>query len=343
MKTKKKLRFWIFVRNSLLAIAAAVGIWVIFSNSMTAYEKNKYPAIGQLVEVEGNNMHVYTKGNGDNTILLLGGLGTAAPSLDFDPLINELTKNNKVVVVEPFGYGWSDITSRERTVENIVEEIRTALEKLNIQGPYILMPHSISGIYSMYYANTYPDEVKGVIGIDPTLPKALAYFGETAPAMPAYFSYVGPTGIARLALSLSPDNFLPIAEGGTYTEENLKMTKAISAWKGNNKNVVDEANEIKRNIGKTVDMNFPANMPVLFFTTKEDKVTEDGKNNVTFYETQLTNYPASKIVTLQGHHYLHWTRYKEMSKEVNEFIEEVDSMINKKSIGIMKTKGNTSI
>jgi effector-binding domain-containing protein len=68
-------------------------------------------------------------------------------------------------------------------------------------------------------------------------------------------------------------------------------------------------------------MKFPSNMPVILFTTKEDKVTKDGKNNVTFYETQLTNSPASKIVTLQGHHYLHWTRYKEMSKEVKEFIE----------------------
>ncbi|WP_310190931.1 alpha/beta hydrolase [Neobacillus niacini] len=288
---------------------------------MTVYEQNKYSAIGQSVEVNGNNMHVYTKGDGDHTIVLLGGLGTAAPALDFEPLINELVKKNRVVVVEPFGYGWSEITNKERTVENIVEEIRTALEKLNIQGPYILMPHSISGIYSMYYANTYPEEVKAIIGIDPTLPKALAYFGETAHTMPKYFSYVAPTGIARLALYLSPDNFLPIAEEGTYREENLKMTKAISAWKGNNKNVVDEANEIKNNIEKTDDMKFPSTMPVLFFTTKEDKVTEDGKNNVTFYETQLTNSPASKIVPIQGHHYLHWTRYKEMSKEVNEFIE----------------------
>ena len=143
-------------------------------------------------------MHVYTKGNGNHTIVLMSGLGTVTPTLDFEPLINEMAKNNKVVVVEPFGYGWSDITNKERTVENIVEEIRTALEKLNIQGPYILMPHSISGIYSMYYANTYPDEIKAVIGIDPTLPKALEYFGETAPTMPKYFSYVAPTGIARL-------------------------------------------------------------------------------------------------------------------------------------------------
>ncbi|MFB5285397.1 alpha/beta fold hydrolase [Peribacillus sp. Hz7] len=323
IKTKKKLRFWIFIRNMLIAIVAALVVWVIFSNIMTAYEKDKYPAIGQLIGVDENNMHVYTKGNGDHTIVLLSGHGTAAPALDFEPLINEMAKDNKVVVVEPFGYGWSDITKKERTVENIVEEIRTALKKLNIEGPYILMPHSISGIYSMYYANTYPEEVKAIIGIDPTLPKALNYFGEAAPAMPQYFGFMAPTGIARLALYLIPDNFLPIAEEGIYTEENLKMTKAISAWKGNNKNVVDEANEINSNINKTVDMKFSSNMPVLFFTTKEEKVTEEGKNNVTFYETQLTNYPASKIVTLQGHHYLHWTRYKEMSKEINEFTESI--------------------
>jgi hypothetical protein len=86
MQTKKKHRFWIFLRNSLLAIIAALVIWSIFSNMMFAYEQNKYPPIGQLVEVDGNQMHVYTKGDGENTIVLLSGLGTAAPVLDFEPL-----------------------------------------------------------------------------------------------------------------------------------------------------------------------------------------------------------------------------------------------------------------
>ncbi|TDL32090.1 alpha/beta hydrolase [Jeotgalibacillus sp. S-D1] len=288
---------------------------------MTSYEQKKYSSLGDLVEVDGNNMHVYTKGKGDNTIILLSGLGTAAPSLDFDPLINELSKNNKVAVVETFGYGWSAITKKERTVENIVEEIRMALKKANIQGPYILMPHSISGIYSMYFADKYPEEVKAIIGIDPTLPQVLNYFDETAPAMPKYLSYLATTGIARMAVTIDAEGILPIADDGTYSEENLKMTKAISAWKGYNKNVVAEANEIKNNIDKTVNMKFPSNMPVLFFTTKEDKGTGDSKNKVTFYKTQLTDSPASKIITLDGHHYLHWTRYKEISKEVNELTE----------------------
>ncbi|MED0702676.1 MULTISPECIES: hypothetical protein [Aeribacillus] len=94
------------------------------------------------------------------------------------------------------------------------------------------------------------------------------------------------------------------------------MTKAISAWKGYNKNVVEEANEIKNNIEQTVDLTFLPDMPVLIFTTKEDRVNEDGKSNVTFYQTQLSRSFSSKIVTLEGNHYLHWTRYKEMSAHV---------------------------
>lgn len=290
---------------------------------MTGYEQKKYQPIGDIVEVDGKNIHVYTKGKGGDTIVLLSGLGTAAPALDFDPLINEMAKDNKVVVVEPFGYGWSDITKKERTVENIVEEIRIALKKSNIKGPYILMPHSISGIYSMYFANTYPEEVKGIIGIDPTLPQALEYFDEDAPTMPKYLSCLAPTGMARLALLIMPEDFLPIADNGTYSERNFKITKAITGWKGYNKNVVAEANEIQENVDKTVGMKFSPTIPVLLFTTKEEKITEDRKNNVSFYKTQLTGHPNSKVVVLQGHHYLHWTRSKDMTEEINTFIHSV--------------------
>lgn len=132
---------------------------------MTAYEQKQYSPIGELVEINGKNMHIYSRGEGDQTLVLLSGLGTAAPTLDFEPLVNELSKNNKVVVIEPFGYGWSEITDKEQTVENIVEEIRMALKTANIDGPYILMPHSISGIYTMYFANNYPEEIKAIIGI----------------------------------------------------------------------------------------------------------------------------------------------------------------------------------
>ncbi|AZB44711.1 alpha/beta hydrolase [Bacillus sp. FJAT-42376] len=270
--------------------------------------------------MNGRNMHVYTKGNGHHTIVLWSGLGTAAPALDFEPLVDELAKNNRVAVVEPFGYGWSDLTKEPRTVENIVEEMRAALTKAYISGPYIIMPHSVSGIYSMYYSNKYPEEVEAVIGIDALMPQALEHFGESAPSLPEYVKYAAPTGVARLAVHAMPNQFLPLAESGAYSNKNLTMTKAISSWKSYNRNVVDETKEIRNNIYKTDHLKFPPEIPVLLFVREGDKVKTEAKT--AFYQTQLSKNPSSKIVPLKGHHYLHWTRYKEMSSYVNEFIKD---------------------
>lgn len=83
---------------------------------------------------------------------------------------------------------------------------------------------------------------------------------------------------------------------------------------------MSEANEIKDNIKKTEKMTFPADIPVLIFTTKKD-MNNQGKSNITFYKDQLNNVANKKLVSLDGHHYLHWTYFKEMSKTVNEFLK----------------------
>ncbi|HLT55874.1 MAG TPA: alpha/beta hydrolase [Bacillota bacterium] len=128
---------WKYLRNIMLTLVAAFVLWIIFHHAISFYEKVKYLPMGELVEVDGKDMHVYIKGDGDQTIVLLSGLGTAAPVLDYYPLIEELAKDNRVVLVEPFGYGWSDMTNKERSAENIVAELRTALQKMNIEPPSI--------------------------------------------------------------------------------------------------------------------------------------------------------------------------------------------------------------
>ena len=125
----------------------------------------------QSVKVNDKTMHACIKGSGEKTIVMLSGWGTENPINDFMPLADKLSDEYKVVILEYFGYGKSDITEDERTNENIVNEIRSALNELDIKPPYILMPHSMSGLYSLYYADKHPDEVKGIIGIDMSLPQ----------------------------------------------------------------------------------------------------------------------------------------------------------------------------
>jgi pimeloyl-ACP methyl ester carboxylesterase len=128
--------------------------------------------IGQYVEVDGYKMNIYTEGEGKHTLLLLSGSGTAAPVLDFKSLYSLLSSDYKIVVIEKFGYGFSDVVDRERSFETILRQDREALTKAGIEGPYILCPHSMSGIEAIMWAQNYPDEVEAIVGLDMALPRA---------------------------------------------------------------------------------------------------------------------------------------------------------------------------
>jgi hypothetical protein len=121
-----------------------------------------------------------------------------------------------------------------------------------------------------------------------------------------------------------PENILPISKKGTYSANNLKKTKIITSWKGYNKSVVNETNEIDNNIRKTKEMKFPTRLPVMVFVKKIEKPKENGKSTITFFQDQLRDVSKNEIIPLVGHHYLHWTNYSEMNHYINKFIKEND-------------------
>ena len=312
-----------FMRNLLLIIVAGLFLCTAVHQILTLVEKKQNPTIGQYVTVDGQQMSLCILGNGEYTIVLLPGLGTTAPILDFMPLAKELAKENRVVIVEPFGYGWSDITSKERTLENEVEEIRTALHSAELNGPFILMPHSISGLHAIYYANTYPDEVSGIIGIDCTLPKMVDYFEEEIPTpIPLAAGQLVNIGVMRLITYLEPDNFTSDNSKNNYSEENLTLQRYISSWKAQNKNVIDQMNHISDSITATHDMTFRNDLPVLLFTTDDTgkETREDGKTSVSFCETYISNSSLQRVIALRGPHYLHWTCKDEICSNVHDFL-----------------------
>ncbi|RDW15523.1 hypothetical protein [Oceanobacillus chungangensis] len=68
-------------------------------------------------------------------------------------------------------------------------------------------------------------------------------------------------------------------------------------------------------------MTLPSVLPEMIFTKKDENGNEEDKSNITFLNTQLDNGESNKLVTMEGHHYLHWMNYKEVSDQVNEFLE----------------------
>jgi pimeloyl-ACP methyl ester carboxylesterase len=165
VQSKKKRPLW---KKITMGVCATV---VLLVGSSFTYEAiagyqgvKKYPAPGKMVDVGEFKLHLHKQGEGKPTIILEP--GHRSSSTIWGDIPKELMDSATVVSYDRGGYGWSDKATTERTGENIVNELYTALKKENIEGPYILVGHSIGGMYTRLFAKKHPDEVAGMILLD---------------------------------------------------------------------------------------------------------------------------------------------------------------------------------
>lgn len=337
MKILKKLKKVFFIL--LIVIIALLIISTIAHHIISAVKNNKYANIGQTVVVNNAKMRVYVTGKGNETIVMLSGLGTVSPINDFMPLAEMLGKNYKVAIVEYLGYGFSEDTNVDRTNENIINEVRSALKQVNLKPPYILMPHSMSGVYSLYYAKTYPNEVKGIIGIDQSMPNQTKYIangkGSGTEKIDAILSKVMDfTGISRI-IAKTPvfDEYINLLNaGGYYSKEQIEEIKEVYSEHSISNAVINESNHITSNNKQLYDVRYPENLPVLSFLSSEGvnlvkelvEKKEMDKGWDELHKEVITNPSIQKIICLDGSHYLHWTNAEKIAEMTKEFLDSKD-------------------
>ena len=163
--------------------------------------------------------------NGSHTIVALAGLGMGDYSVAERQMTDALEKDNTVVFIDRAGYGFSDDTDQEMTLESIVEDYRKALLNAGIEGPYILLPHSIGGAYANCWSSKYPDEIEAVVFVDGTQlsehafddePESTVGFGDKAEVILAKLGFS--RYVIRQNYYLLPDN---------YSEEEQRLCDAL--------------------------------------------------------------------------------------------------------------------
>ena len=301
-----------------LALVAVVLVSASINLILTRQEKSRFAPYGQRVAVAGGMMNVWRNGHAGPTMVLLGGLGTAAPALDFAPLIRQLGAYD-VIVVEGFGYGYSDLSARRpRTVQNITAELHDVLAKLDAPKPYILVGHSIAGFYTLSYAHRYPDEVSAVVGIDQTVPAAEAgSAGTSGLSLDAVGTVLRMSGLVRAAFTLVPGLAEPA--GSAFTADERARIRAMSIWNFGNAAVADETNRMGSNASALHGVGYPDDLPVLDFLSTDSVATLP--NWVGQHEDQLRNVRRHEVVVLDGGHYLHWTQSKAMADKISAFLD----------------------
>ena len=317
---RKKPRRWL----RRLGIAALVVLGLILVSTVVnvvleSREKTTTAAYGERVEVAGGALNVVRSGNGGPNegppIVLLSGLGTSAPGLDFAPLIRELNDFD-VMVVEGFGYGYSDMEASARTNEHISNELHEVLAKLQVRQPYVLAGHSIAGFYMLDYANRYRSEVSAVVGIDATIPKPGDETVEEPQPDINWGKVLAITGLVRAVVAVAPGVVEP--DGHAYSGEELKRMRTLMVWNFGNSAVADESARIANNAAALRGVTYADDLPVLAFVA--DEKNDRTADKISAAQTLLENVKRHQVVALEGGHYLHWTQSKRMAEEIRSFL-----------------------
>ena len=219
-KTKTGCFTWLkrIFLTVLIIVAGLSGLGVVYQNLSTQADENKYPAPGQLIDIGGYRLHLYCMGNqtnGSPTVILEQGLGGTSPAWAL--VQPEVAKVTRVCAYDRAGLGWSDPAPKgtPRDGKQVASELHTLLQNANVSVPYVIVGHSFGGLYALFFAHQYPEDVVGVVLLDSShpdqwisTPAGQQMYQTTARS----FSVTSPLarlGVLRLRMKLQPKLGIP--------------------------------------------------------------------------------------------------------------------------------------
>ena len=200
----------------LLATLAVTGL--TYQAVATRNDRQEFPPPGQLVAVDGYQLHIKCTGEGSPTVIFDAAGGNASPSWGL--VQPEIAQSTRVCAYDRAGMGWSERGPRPRDMNQHVAELRALLAGAGIEAPYVLVGHSYGGRIARVYAKDYPAEVVGMVLIDPgTLDDDPRFPPERRAELASekrtitLARWLAPFGVVRLLLPQADYDDLPTQQG----------------------------------------------------------------------------------------------------------------------------------
>lgn len=321
MKKKKLKNICLVI---VICFCVSVVLLFIYHKLYQMYEEKeliKY-GVGEQVDVEGKKVNILTVGNlnSDNTIVYMQGLGMGDTLVAAIPMFESLEEKYKICLVDRYGNGMSDDSKEKQTVSKIIDTYRKTLVESNEKSPYILVAHSIAGMYATYWAQQYPEEIKAIIYLDADPAEAYVKEGK-ADFSEVAFTYVeyivSKLGFQRF---ISEDILLGKIESRVYTEQQNRMRKYLMYRHTISKATYSEFKLYYQNAQTVVSGNLKMDIPQLYIVA--DNVKGEYFDNV-------------YLKTLQE-------RFGEDKEEIQKTVDMRIEIINGKK-DIMRNRGNVTI
>ena len=264
----------------------------------------------ELFTTEGHKLHLFRTGDVNKTkLIFMSGSGTAAPMYDFKILYEKLIEDFRIIVIEKFGYGYSDLFEASCEIDCVIDRQRKVLQEAGEMGPYILVPHSLSGLEAIRWKLKYPNEIKAIIGLDMATPKT--YLSWSNEEIDRRISIIKKMKKAKDKGLLF---WFPLNKRGLSKEE-IKEQKIL--WKKNafNECYIKEAEAVLNNAEK-VSSAGKVECPVLMFVSNGKQVSP----NWLEHEQDFAEQCNAKLINLNCGHYVHYYKSDLINTEIRNFV-----------------------
>ena len=124
---------------------------------------------GHLVSLGTHRLHLHCLGAGSPAVVFDAALGGSSLSWTF--IQPEVAKVTTACSYDRAGFGWSDAGPLPRTVGRIAAELHALLRAAEVPAPYVLVGHSFGGLSIRAYAGSHPEDVAGLVFVDPAHPE----------------------------------------------------------------------------------------------------------------------------------------------------------------------------
>jgi pimeloyl-ACP methyl ester carboxylesterase len=121
--------------------------------------------------IDGRTVESVTIKNPTSKVVVVFESGLRGTVDKWDKVLEAVSPQATVFTYNRPGYANSSVTDAPRDGSTIVEQLRQVLKHKGLAPPYVLVGHSLGGLYMQLFARRYPDEVRGIVLVDSLMPR----------------------------------------------------------------------------------------------------------------------------------------------------------------------------
>jgi pimeloyl-ACP methyl ester carboxylesterase len=156
--------------KALAVITLVLVASIAAGGAMTAVAGPFHPR-GERVDIGGRSLRIVCEGPASDKPLVMMEAGAFGGAADFGAIQQKLAaKGVRSCAYDRAGMGWSDPGPKLRDTLNIVADFEALLKARGVEGPVILMGHSMAGLHLHAFAARNPQKVAGLVLIESAVP-----------------------------------------------------------------------------------------------------------------------------------------------------------------------------